>query len=298
MAALPYIQLYPADYLADTAHLNAAQHGAYLLLIMNYWQTGAPLKDSNVRLANVARMSKDEWIETREMLEEFFEIKDGEWIHHRIERDLSGVYSKSKNASLAGKASAEARRIKRLTNVATNVQRNVNHTDTDTDTDTDTKTEKDQKHLSPASQDDGLPEGKVKKESGVISAKQLVSEGCDPQHAKDWLAVRKTKKAPLTLTAWNGVKAEAEKAGMTPAQAVAMAAESGWQGFKASWANKPESIGGGQFMTKQERIEAANQQVLLEMNAAEDARIAAMGEQTVRLDDQGFIIDGDFFHAT
>lgn len=135
MAALPYIQLYPADYLADTAHLNAAQHGAYLLLIMNYWQTGAPLKDSNVRLANVARMSQQEWIEARELLEEFFEIKDGEWVHHRIERDLSGVYSKSKNASMAGKASAEARRIKRLTNVATNVQRNVNHTDTDTDTD-------------------------------------------------------------------------------------------------------------------------------------------------------------------
>ena len=152
MAALPYIQLYPADYLADTAHLNAAQHGAYLLLIMNYWQTGAPLKDSNVRLANVARMSQQEWLETREMLEEFFDIKDGEWIHHRIERDLSGVYSKSKNASIAGKASAEARRIKRLTNVATNVQRKANHTDTDTDTDT----KKDQKLLSPDKPDDGM----------------------------------------------------------------------------------------------------------------------------------------------
>jgi len=139
MAALPYLQLYPADYLADTAHLNAAQHGAYLLLIMNYWQTGAPLKDSNVRLANVARMSREEWLETRELLEEFFEIKDGEWIHHRIERDLSGVYAKSKNASTAGKASAEARRIKRLTTVATNVQQNVNHTDTDTDIDKDQK---------------------------------------------------------------------------------------------------------------------------------------------------------------
>ncbi|QZA71285.1 hypothetical protein AH02_42 [Pseudomonas phage AH02] len=234
MAALPYIQLFPADYLADTAHLNAAQHGAYLLLIMNYWQTGAPLKDSNVRLANVARMSQQEWIETREMLEEFFEIKDGEWIHHRIERDLSGVYSKSKNASMAGKASAEARRIKRLTNAATNVERKVNHTDTDTDTDT----EKDQKHLSPALQDDDLPGAGVKSRSDVISLKQLVAEGCDKQHAKDWLAVRKSKKAPLTLTAWKGVKAEAEKAGITPAQAVAISAENGWQGFKASWASR------------------------------------------------------------
>lgn len=140
MAALPYIQLYPADYLADTAHLNAAQHGAYLLLIMNYWQTGAPLKDSNVRLANVARMSKDEWIEAREMLEEFFEISNGEWVHHRIERDLSGVYSKSKNASMAGKASAEARRIKRLTNASTTVEQKGNHTDTDTDTEQHTHT--------------------------------------------------------------------------------------------------------------------------------------------------------------
>ena len=149
MAALPYLQLYPADYLADTAHLNAAQHGAYLLLIMNYWQTGAPLKDSNVRLANVARMSKDEWIENREIIEEFFEVKNGEWIHHRIERDLSGVYAKSKNASTAGKASAEARRNKRLTNVETNVERKPNHTDTDTDTD------KDQKHLSLENPNDG-----------------------------------------------------------------------------------------------------------------------------------------------
>jgi Uncharacterized protein conserved in bacteria len=155
MAALPYLQLYPADYLADTAHLNAAQHGAYLLLIMNYWQTGAPLKDSNVRLANVARMSKDEWIETRELLEEFFEIRDGEWIHHRIERDLSEVYAKSKNASTAGKASAEARRIKRLTTVPTNVQRNVNHTDTDTDTD------KDQKPLSLEEPNDGIKKSKI-----------------------------------------------------------------------------------------------------------------------------------------
>lgn len=64
----------------------------------------------------------------------------------------------------------------------------------------------------------------------------LVGEGVDAQHAKDWFIVRKGKGAKsLTRTAWDAVKAEAEKAGMTPAQAVKTSAERTWQGFRASW---------------------------------------------------------------
>ncbi len=43
MAALPYIQRYTADYLADTIHLFTEEHGAYLLLMFNYGQTGRPI---------------------------------------------------------------------------------------------------------------------------------------------------------------------------------------------------------------------------------------------------------------
>ena len=52
MAALPYMQLYIADYLADTMHLSAEEHGAYLLLMFNYWQTGKPIPKN--RLAKIA----------------------------------------------------------------------------------------------------------------------------------------------------------------------------------------------------------------------------------------------------
>jgi hypothetical protein len=72
-------------------------------------------------------------------------------------------------------------------------------------------------------------------DSSILNAKQLIAEGVDPQIAQDWLKVRRAKKAPLTQTAWNSVKAEAAKAGMTPAQAVKHSAENVWQGFKASW---------------------------------------------------------------
>ena len=72
-----------------------------------------------------------------------------------------------------------------------------------------------------------------------LTADDLVREGIPKQVAADWLKVRSTKKAPLTPTAWDAVKREAAAAGLTPAQAVQHAAESGWQGFKASWLDKP-----------------------------------------------------------
>ncbi|WP_438379104.1 DUF1376 domain-containing protein, partial [Escherichia coli] len=56
MAALPYMQLYIADYLADTMHLSAEEHGAYLLLMFNYWQTGKPIPKN--RLAKIARLNR------------------------------------------------------------------------------------------------------------------------------------------------------------------------------------------------------------------------------------------------
>lgn len=69
----------------------------------------------------------------------------------------------------------------------------------------------------------------------TIGMTELMAEGVEQQHAEDWLTVRKAKRAPLTRAAWDDLKAEATKAGITPAEAVRIAAASSWQGFKASW---------------------------------------------------------------
>jgi uncharacterized protein YdaU (DUF1376 family) len=129
MAALPYMPLYVADYLADAAHLSTMGHGAYLLLIMTYWHRGEPLPDDERKLARIARMTESEWQDVRDDLREFFDVRDGQWTHNRIERELDKVRSKSNAASDAGKASAR----KRLNERSTDVQRTFNHTDTDTD---------------------------------------------------------------------------------------------------------------------------------------------------------------------
>ncbi len=75
--------------------------------------------------------------------------------------------------------------------------------------------------------DDSLPR--------ALGVRELVAEGVERQHALDWLRVRKEKKAPLTPTAWDDVKDEAKKAGITPAEAVKVSATNSWQGFKAKW---------------------------------------------------------------
>lgn len=65
--------------------------------------------------------------------------------------------------------------------------------------------------------------------------RELVAEGVERQHAEDWLKVRKDKKLPLTQTAWEGMKDEATKAGLSIAEAVKVSALQSWAGFKATW---------------------------------------------------------------
>jgi hypothetical protein len=60
----------------------------------------------------------------------------------------------------------------------------------------------------------------------------------------DFLLIRKSKKSALTETALAGMRTEAEKAGITMDQALAMCCTRGWQSFKADWV-KPEDKAAG-----------------------------------------------------
>lgn len=99
----PYMPLFVSDYLSHTAHLSAAEHGAYMLLIMNYWQREKPLPADPRKLARIARMSDTEWAEASESLSEFFQEVDGEWVHKRIEEELARVAEKIEKAKANGK---------------------------------------------------------------------------------------------------------------------------------------------------------------------------------------------------
>jgi len=150
------MQLYVADYLADTIHLDTDEHGAYLLLIMNYWQTGKPIPVN--RLQAITKLSNDRWTTVEHTLSEYFNVGSTHWQHDRIDADLLMVEQSQTQRSKAGKASAEARKRARQATEKSNkrnersttVEQALNETpnarstnkETETDIETDIETEK------------------------------------------------------------------------------------------------------------------------------------------------------------
>lgn len=107
-----WMPLYVADYIADTGHLSTLEHGAYMLLIMHYWQNGG-LPTDDKRIARVVRLPFDEWMEIREAISELF--NEG-WRHKRIDAELAKTDAIISKRSAAGKAGASARYGNRMAN--------------------------------------------------------------------------------------------------------------------------------------------------------------------------------------
>jgi uncharacterized protein YdaU (DUF1376 family) len=97
--SLPRMSLHIGDYLKDTTHLDAALHGAYLLLIMHYWANGE-LPDDDRQLSRIARMSPVAWRQARPVIQEFF--YDG-WRHKRIEKEIVEAQEKYERHAAAGR---------------------------------------------------------------------------------------------------------------------------------------------------------------------------------------------------
>ena len=83
-----WMPFYVGDYLRDTMHLSALEHGMYLLLIAHYWQHGG-LPTSVVALARIARTHENTFRDHRSTLAAFFSMPD--WRHKRIDAELAKI---------------------------------------------------------------------------------------------------------------------------------------------------------------------------------------------------------------
>lgn len=104
-----WMPLYCGDYLKDTRRLLTVQHGAYFLLIIDYWVNGEPPPDDNAVLAQITGLPMKEWLRHRPVLARLFRIEEGRWNHDRIEAELRAAVEKRTKAEEKARAAAEAR---------------------------------------------------------------------------------------------------------------------------------------------------------------------------------------------
>lgn len=248
MAALPYMQLYIADYLADTMHLSAEEHGAYLLLMFNYWQTGKPIPKN--RLAKIARLTNERWADVEPSLQEFFCDNGEEWVHLRIEEDLASVREKLTKKSAAGKASVQARRSRKEADVQTKQERNLTGVQTDVEVvfehDVNTKatnkdTDKDLKTDPPLNPPRGN-RGVKKFDPLDIALPNWISVSL----WREWVEFRQALRKPIrTEQGVNGAIRELEKfrqQGFSPEQVIRHSIANEYQGLFAPKGVRPETL--------------------------------------------------------
>lgn len=225
-----YYQFNIGDYAAHTAHLDEIEDLAYRRMLDYCYLNECGLPETVEEIARVIRM-RTHYERIASVLREFFALhSDNTYRHNRVEKEIAAFKEKSKKASESA--------LKRWKNDDANALRtecegNANHKPI-------TNNHK------PITNKTNTP----RKRDESVSVDYLISVGCEAQAARDWLAIRKTKKLPLTQTALKTIQSEADKAGVTLANAIEIAASNSWAGFKASWlqnqaaqeAKQPESF--------------------------------------------------------
>ena len=104
-----WMPLYIGDYLADTMHLDAIEHGAYLLLLMHHWRSG-PLPEDDKSLAAIARTTPKQWARISETVRNFFQkLPGGGLIQKRLVEERARVDSIGSKRAEAGRKGAENR---------------------------------------------------------------------------------------------------------------------------------------------------------------------------------------------
>lgn len=112
MTNAPFMQLYVADYLADTQHLTTEQHGAYLLLLMTMWRNAGSLPNDEKKLARIAHVSLKRWHIIAGDVMAFFDITDDRITQKRLSEELQKAVSKSEKRKTSGSLGGKAKSLK------------------------------------------------------------------------------------------------------------------------------------------------------------------------------------------
>jgi len=194
------------DYISHTKHLSDMEDLAYRRLLDLYYLHERTLNEDVSIVARKINM-RDNVPEVKVVLEEFFILEVGKgWTNPRADEEIEKYQSKVQSAIRAGKASALARSNARSTTVQPNKKQETINNKQET------------------------YNNKTLKRPRNVTKKTW----------NDFLVHRKNKKAPLTETAFIGIKNEVKKTTISLEEALIMCQARGWQSFKSDWISKEQ----------------------------------------------------------
>ena len=200
-----YFQFQIKEWIANTAHLSLEEEAIYLRLINYYYDSEQKIPmeaDLVFRKLRIADKSLGMTI----LYEFFTEVQDG-FIHERCDLEIARYHSMAE----AGKKGALKRWAKGGDShpidppiAIINKELRINNKE-------------------------------LNIKASPVAPKVAIPIGVSEEIWKDYLALRKSKKASVTVTALKGISREAEKAKLSLQEVLQICCERGWAGFKAEW---------------------------------------------------------------
>jgi uncharacterized protein YdaU (DUF1376 family) len=205
-----YFNFQIKEWVSNTAHLSLEEESIYLRLILYYYDSETPIPFNNELIMRKLRINNSGAYET--ILDEFFVNTDKGWIHERCDTEINWYHDKQDKASRAGKASAQARLNKCLTDVQ------------------------------PIKNKELIIKNKeLNIKASPLAPKVAIPIGVDESLWNDFLTLRRAKKLPITATALKGIMNQAVKANKSLSEVLQICCERGWGGFNASWELEPKA---------------------------------------------------------
>ena len=217
-----YVQFHLGDWLSGTALLSPTERGVYMDLLVRYYKEERPiLQEECKRIARAYAPTEQEAMQY--VLQTFFTLDEDGYRHSRCDEEIEkarAVSDKRKRAASArwsknGNLDAEAKQVHSKCIANGMLTKNQEPITNNHQIDKEINKEKPTKKTSAQKPDD-------------ISDSVWV----------DWVEHRKQKKASVSELVINGLRKEAEIAGLRLEEVMTIQVMNGWQGFRASWLSK------------------------------------------------------------
>ena len=191
------------DYMKHTLHLTPEEDLAYRRLLDMYYDSESPIPN-NIPLVS-RRLRMDAKI-VESVLNEFFDLTEEGYRNYRADGEIADYHKYLAKQQANGKLGGRPKKSQRKPTA------------------------------NPSLTQDEPKKSLNNKQQTTNNNHINTPEGVSESLFKDFLEVRKAKKAKWTETALKGLQREATKANMTLEQVMQICCERGWAGFKAEWA--------------------------------------------------------------